>query len=127
MHSLLGAVTLDLIIVVLATLFLVPIALKFLDSRFNNKKLFQFNGLDLRTHGTSTGVIIYSGLIGTLIHVLLDLFHLPYNPLTYPFEEYYNFNLVLFNDLFIANVLVQGVTGVLFFVTIYFWYLKDLK
>ena len=126
MHSLFGAFTIDLLIVVLATIFIVPVILKFLDSKMQNKKIFRFAQIDLRKHKTSLIVIVYSGLIGTVSHVLIDLLHHPFNPLTFPFDEYYSFNLILFNDLFVANVLVNGVTGVLLILMFYYWYLKNL-
>jgi hypothetical protein len=127
MHSLLGAFSIDLLIVVIATIFIVPWVLSTLDKKLSNKRLFFFSGCDLREHKTSKTVIVYSGLIGTVSHVLIDLLHHPYNPVTFPFEEYYNFNLILFNNLFLANAIMQGVMAALLLIMIYYWYLKDLR
>lgn len=126
MHSLLGAVTLDLLIVVLVTLFIVPRFLKYLDGKVQNKKIFLFSSFDLREHKSSSGVIIYSGLIGTVSHVCLDLINHTYNPLTFPMEKYYGFNLVLFNDVQLANMIVWVVMSSLLIIMIYYWYLKNL-
>ncbi len=126
MHSILGAVTINLLIVVISVIYIVPSILNYLDRKVKNKRIFQFAQVDLREHKTSVVVIIYSGLIGTVSHVLIDLLHHPYNPLTFPFEQYYTFNLILFNDLFIANVLVNGVTGALLIIMLYYWYFKNL-
>jgi hypothetical protein len=126
MHSLLGAVTIDLLIVVLATIFIVPWFLNYLDGKLQNKKIFLFSSFDLREHKTSTGVIIYSGLIGTVSHVCLDTIHHTYNPLLFPFEEYYGFNLILFNDLQLMNIVVWIVMSSLLIVMLYYWYLKKL-
>jgi hypothetical protein len=127
MHSLVGAVTINLLIVVLAVIFIVPVILKYMDKKIENKNYFLFSNVDLRMHKSSAMVTISSGLIGTVSHVLLDVFHHDFNPLTYPFEQYYSFNLILFNDLFIANVLMNGITGVLFIIMLYYWYLRNIE
>ena len=127
MHSLVGAVTIDLLIVVLAVIFIVPVILGFMDKKIENKNYFLFGNVDLRKHKSSAVIIITSGLIGTLSHVLLDVFHHDFNPLTYPFEQYYSFNLILFNDLYIANVLMNGITGLFFILMLYYWYLRNIE
>ena len=126
MHSLLGAFTIDILIVVLATIFIVPWLLKYLDGKIQNKKIFKFSSFDLREHKSSTGIIIYSGLIGTVSHVCLDLINHTYNPLTFPVEKYYDLNLVLFNDVQLANITVWVVMSGLLIVMTYYWYLKNL-
>ena len=126
MHSLLGAVTIDLIIVVLATIYIVPKVLGYLDRKIENKTVFKFAGVDLREHKSNAKVIIFSTLIGTLSHLLLDALHHPYNPITYPIEKYYSFNLILFNDLHLANITIGLVTGISLFLMLYFWYFRNL-
>ena len=126
MHSILGAFTLDLIIVLITTIYIVPIIIKYMDRKIENKKVFLFSKTDLRQHKTNTKVIVYSGLIGTVSHVLIDIIHHPYNPLTFPIENYYSFNLILFNNLQLANILVNGGSALLFIIMIYYWYLKNL-
>ncbi len=126
MHSILGALTLDLLIVVLATVFIVPRVLNYMARRMKNEKTFIFSKVDLRDHKTNTTIVVYSGLIGTLSHVLIDVINHPYNPLTYPFAEYYSFNLILFNDLQLANIIIWIVLGGLLIVMMYYWYLRNL-
>jgi membrane-bound metal-dependent hydrolase YbcI (DUF457 family) len=126
MHSIIGAFTIDFIIVIGITLYLVPFLLKYLEKIFKNKNIFMFSKTDLRNHKTSYNILIYSTLIGTVSHVFIDLFNHYYNPLTFPFEEYYFFNLVLFNNLRYANIVLHGLVIILFILMIYFWYLKNL-
>ena len=97
-----------------------------MDRKIKNKKIFLFSKIDLREHKTNTKVIVYSGLIGTVSHVFIDIIHHPFNPLTFPIEDYYSFNLILFNNLQLANILVNGVSAVLLIIMISYWYLKNL-
>lgn len=126
MHSLLGALTINLIIVILATIYLVPIVLRYMDKKTENKKIFIFGRSDLREHKTTTTVVLYSGLIGTVSHLFLDALHHPYNPITFPVEKYYSFNLILFNNHQLANALVGLITIILFILMLYYWYVKNL-
>ena len=122
MHSLLGAVTVDLLITLALTLWLVPPFLKWLDRRTANKRLFIFAGVDLRQHKTSMAAVAGSALLGSVSHVLLDVLHHPFNPLTFPFSQYYGFNLVLFNDLTLSGIIMQGSMLVLLPLMLYFWW-----
>ena len=122
MHSLLGAFTVDLILTVALTLWLVPPLLKMFESRMENKRLFNFAGVDLRQHRTSMGAVARSALLGSVSHVLLDVLHHPFNPLTFPFSQYYGFNLVLFNDLTLSGIIMQGSMLVLLPLMLYFWW-----
>jgi hypothetical protein len=126
MHSLLGAVTINILLVVLVTIYLVPLVLKYLDRKAKNKRVFFFAGTDLRTHKSSTLVIVSSGLIGTISHLFFDALHHPYNPITFPFEKYYSFNLILFNNHQLANAFVGLITVIPFILMIYFWYVRDI-
>jgi hypothetical protein len=127
MHSLLGAATVDIVLTVLLVLYFVPWFLKYLDGNVRDKRYFVFAGTDLRAHRTGIGAIVGSTLIGTYSHVLIDVLHHPYNPLTFPFSQYYDFNLVLFNDLTISGIIMQGGALLLLVLMIYFWYFKDIR
>jgi hypothetical protein len=126
MHSILGAVTVDLILALLLIILVIPPFLKFFDKRLKNKRLFFFGNIDLRNHKTSYGILVYSILIGTISHVLIDTLHHYYNPLTFPFQQYYDFNLLLFNNLDWSNIIMQGSCAVLLIFMGYIWYLRDL-
>jgi len=127
MHSLLGAFTLDWLLAVAMTLWLVPPVLKWFDTRMENKLLFNFAGVDLRQHRTSTEAMAGSALLGSVSHVLVDVLHHPYNPLTFPFSQYYDFNLVLFNDLTLSGIIMQGSTLALLALMLYFWWWKPAR
>jgi hypothetical protein len=124
MHSLLGAFTIDLFLSVALTLWLVPFVLKWSEARIANKRLFTFAGVDLRTHKTGMAALAGSALLGSVSHVLVDVLHHPYNPLTFPFSQYYDFNLVLFNDLTISGIVMQGGTLTALAALLYWWWLK---
>ena len=127
MHSLLGAFTIDLMLTVALTLWLVPHILRWLDARTREKRLLSFAGVDLRTHKSSMAALTGSALLGSLSHVLVDVLHHPFNPLTFPFSQYYGFNLVLFNDLTISGLIMQGGTLVLLLVMLYFWWWRPAR
>lgn len=97
-----------------------------MDKKTENKKIFIFGRSDLREHKTTTTVVLYSGLIGTVSHLFLDALHHPYNPITFPVEKYYSFNLILFNNHQLANALVGLITIILFILMLYYWYVKNL-
>ena len=127
MHSLMGAATIDLILTVLLVIYFVPPMLSYMDARMNDKRYFFLAGSDLRSHRTGMGALAGSALLGTFSHVLIDTLHHPYNPLTFPFSQYYGFNLVLFNDLTISGIIMQGGALLLLIMMLYFWYFKDIR
>jgi membrane-bound metal-dependent hydrolase YbcI (DUF457 family) len=126
MHSLLGAATVDLLVTVLVVIYFVPWFLRYLDGKVKDKRYFMFAGTDLRTHKTMMGAIVGSALLGSFSHVLIDVLHHPYNPLTFPFSQYYGFNLVLFNDLTISGIIIQGGMLLLLILMLYLWYFRQL-
>jgi hypothetical protein len=126
MHSIIGSVTIDILLALVLVIFVVPSLLRYCNKKLKNKKLFFFAKIDLRKHKTNNGILISSILIGTLSHIFIDTLHHYYNPLTFPFQKYYNFNLILFNNLDWANIILQGVCAVLLIVMGYIWYLKYL-
>jgi hypothetical protein len=127
MHSLLGAFTIDLLIAVALTVWLVPPILRWLDKKIQKKQYFIFSGVDLRTHKTGLAAIVGSALLGSVSHVLIDVLHHPYNPLTFPFSQYYGFNLVLFNDLTISGIIMQGGTMAALAAMLFLWWLRPAR
>jgi hypothetical protein len=53
--------------------------------------------------------------------------HHPYNPLTFPFSQYYGFNLVPFGELTITGAIVQGSMLVLLAMMLWYWWLKPAR
>lgn len=125
MHSLLGAATVDLLVTVLLVIYFVPWFLRYLDGKVRDKRYFRFAGTDIRDHKTGMGTIVGSALLGSFSHVLIDVLHHPYNPLTFPFSQYYGFNMVLFNDLTIAGIIMQGGMLLLLILMLYYWYFRQ--
>lgn len=127
MHSILGSVTIDLLLSVLLVICFVPWMMKYLDGKVNDKRYFSFAGIDLRKHRTSMAAVLGSAALGSVSHVLIDTLHHPYNPLTFPFPQYYDFNLVLFGDLTSSGVIMQGGTLVMLISMLYLWYFKPFR
>jgi hypothetical protein len=127
MHSLVGAFTIDAVLAVALMVWMVPPFLRWLDAKTKDKRYFTFAGVDLRTHRTSMGAMVGSAMLGTVSHVLIDVLHHPYNPLTFPFPQYYGFNLVLFNDLTISGVIMQGGTAIALALMLYYWWLRPAR
>lgn len=127
MHSLLGSVTIDLLLTVVLVIYFVPWMMKYLDGKVDDKGYFTFSGIDLRKHRTTMAAVVGSAMLGSVSHVLVDTLHHPYNPLTFPFPQYYDFNLVLFGDLTSSGIIMQGGTLVMLISMLYYWYLKPLR
>ncbi|MEM2869329.1 MAG: DUF4184 family protein [Thermoplasmata archaeon] len=125
MHSLLGSITVDLGLTIALVLFAVPPLLRKLEGRLKNKRWFFFAGVDLRSQKPSIFVTSSSALIGTVSHVLLDTLHHPYNPLSFPVESYYGFNLVPFGDFERVGWIVQLSMLALLLAMLYFYYFRQ--
>jgi len=97
-HSLLGAVTLDTFLALLITIFLYPVLVSWV---FNLKK----KGVAEKCR--FCGMLVFSALIGSLSHVLIDSTMHQYNPLFYPFMNESFDALVLMNNWFAASIIVH--------------------
>lgn len=109
MHSLLGAITIDLFLTVLVTWRLYP---KLASGIFKIEK----EGVVEKCRFSA--ILIISSLIGTLSHVLIDSLNHEYNPLLYPFTDESFDAFVLFGDWVMAAIIVQllliGILAVIF-------------
>ncbi|MGQ9719271.1 MAG: DUF4184 family protein [Nitrososphaerales archaeon] len=97
LHSVLGSVTLGLLLSIFISVLLYP---KFVALAFP-----RLRG-DLRSRCSFSNSLVLSSLIGVLGHVLLDSLHHEYNPLLYPFSmESFN-DFVLFGDYSLASEVI---------------------
>ncbi len=97
MHSLLGALTFDAALTVLAVLVLFPPALRWLDRRWSGTDVFRFAGQDLRADPRGLRTLYGSAVLGGLTHVVVDVPSHAYNPLLWPVSAE-PFKLVPFSD-----------------------------
>jgi len=124
MHSIFGAVTVDLLVAVLFAAVVGPWLIRTLKKRWWKDGWFRFNGTDVpQKHGL--GVIVYSALIGTVSHVTLDLFNHPYNPFFYPLDHGNVDALFLFEGRLALGAISQASLALLMVWMAYRWYLKE--
>ena len=100
MHSLLGAITLDAFLTVLVTMLFYPLLASW---------IFKLEKNDVAEKCCFSGMLIFSALIGTLSHVLIDSLSHEYNPLLYPFNSESFDAFVLFGNWLLAGIIVQSV------------------
>jgi membrane-bound metal-dependent hydrolase YbcI (DUF457 family) len=105
MHSLLGAVTIDLVVGSLLAVTVVPWFILKLRGR-------EYWGKFLRFYATprtaSRDVVMASVALGALSHAVLDLFTHAYNPILWPFPVGTE-GLLLLGDLVLSLLLVHAV------------------
>ena len=97
LHSILGSITLGL---------LITIAISFLIHPRLVGLILPNDREDLKRKCTISKTLVMSGVIGVLGHVLLDALHHEYNPLIYPFSKESINDLVLFGDYLLASELI---------------------
>ena len=100
MHSLLGAVTLDISVAVLVTVFLYPLLVS---------EIFKLEKKNVAEKCRFSGMLVLSALLGSLSHVLIDSTHHEYNPLLHPFVNGSFDALVIMNNWFLASAIVHVV------------------
>jgi membrane-bound metal-dependent hydrolase YbcI (DUF457 family) len=111
MHSLLGAGTLDAFLTVLVTMLLYPLLVSW---------IFKLEKKDIVEKCHISVMLVLSALVGTLSHVLIDSLSHEYNPLLYPFNSESFDAFVLFDNWFLAAIVVQSVLlGVLLVIFVY--------
>jgi len=96
LHSILGSMTLGLLISIFISLLIYPRILGFLNCKKELKCIISKS-------------LIISSLIGVLSHVLLDALHHEYNPLLYPFSTNSIDIFVLFGDYILASKIISTV------------------
>ena len=86
MHSLVGALTFDAALTVLAVIVLFPPAIRWFERRWPGSDVFRFAGQDLRSDPRGLLTLYGSAVLGGLTHVLVDLPTHRYNPLLWPWQ-----------------------------------------
>lgn len=122
-HSLIGAITFDLILALLASLFIVPKIIRFFKERSSDTRVYKFAGIDVLGQRERPSVMIYSILIGTVSHVLLDILYHENNPVFYPCGDVI-FPLV---DSILLDIIAHGIVFLAFFYLAYNYWWKTLS
>lgn len=112
MHSLLGAVTIDILVVMFIVLFIVPPVGRWVKSR-SKEKWHIFAGVDVTLAPTNLGWALLSALIGTVSHVIIDVFTHDYNPLFWPYRTGLDYNWMPFPDTFTSTMLFSIPLGII--------------
>ena len=121
MHSLLGALTIDLAFTLLYAHFVAAPFIRWLASKYPAEKMHMFAGIDTSQQRQSVGWLVGSALLGTVSHVLIDLFSHDRNPLFWPWDMGEGLNLMPFDKL-TSSILMHALAAVLlFFVVLKYW------
>ncbi|MFO7619283.1 MAG: DUF4184 family protein [Thermoplasmata archaeon] len=112
LHSILGAVTIDLLIVMFIVFFVVPPIGRWVKRR-SRERWHIFAGVDVTRPPTNLAWALGSALIGTLSHVLIDTFTHPYNPLLWPHYLGRDINWMLSSDPFISSMAFSIPLGII--------------
>ena len=112
MHSILGALTFDILVVMLFVFFIVPPAGRWV-RRHSKEKWHIFAGEDVTLAPVNLGWALFSALIGTLSHVTIDLFTHDYNPIFWPYFTGRNINLMPFPDSFMSTLVFMIPLGII--------------
>lgn len=120
MHSVVGVLTLNAAIAVLAVWFLVPPAIRWARRRWPNPRLWRFAGQDLLRDPRDAATLYTCAALGGLTHILVDVPTHAYNPVWWPWQTG-PLTLVPFADELWWDVL----TSILWFaafVAVFLWY-----
>ena len=97
MHSILGALTIDILIALLIVYFFVPPIGRWIKRR-SKEKWHIFAGVDVTRAPTDPLWALASAGIGTLSHVFIDLFTHEYNPIYWPYMTGMDINWMRFES-----------------------------
>jgi membrane-bound metal-dependent hydrolase YbcI (DUF457 family) len=86
MHSILGVLTLNAAITVVATLYIVPPTMRWFDRRWRDPRIFRFAGQDLHTDPKDLPTVYACAALGGLTHILVDIPTHRYNPVWWPWQ-----------------------------------------
>ena len=113
MHSVIGVLTLNAAVTVLAVWLLVPPLLRWVDRTWPGTDILRFAGRDLRRDPRDLATLYASAAFGGLTHVLVDIPTHSYNPLWWPWQTG-PLNLVPFSDQLWYDLLTTGLWIVFF-------------
>lgn len=86
MHSVVGVLTVNAALTILAVYVLVPPAMRWVERRWPGRGLLRFAGQDLRADPRGLGTVYASAAFGGLTHALVDLPTHAFNPLWWPWQ-----------------------------------------
>jgi len=97
LHSILGTLTVDVLLTYVTMRFLLPPVWRSLGKRWPKRRLYTFAGVDLRRDAPGPWALYLSAAAGALSHLWLDLPTHSFNPLLWP-ETSDPLNLVPFSE-----------------------------
>jgi len=103
MHSILGALTFDILAVMLIVFFIVPPVGRWVKRR-SRERWHIFAGVDVTRAPSNIGWALISALIGTVSHVTIDMFTHSYNPILWPYFTGRDINWMLFPDPLLSSM-----------------------
>jgi len=112
MHSILGALTIDILVVMLIVFFIVPPIGRWI-KRHSKENWHIFAGVDVTRPPKNLMWALFSALIGTLSHIFIDLFTHPYNPIFWPYFQNRDINWMPFPDPFISSLVFMVPMGII--------------
>lgn len=112
MHSILGALTFDILVVMLIVFFIVPPVGRWVKRR-SKEKWHIFAGVDVTRAPSNLMWALLSALIGTLSHVFIDTFTHTYNPIFWPYYLGRDINWMLFPDTFLSSLAFMIPLGII--------------
>ena len=110
-HSLIGAFTFDFILALIAALYIVPRVIRHFKSTSSDPRGYKFAGIDILKQRGSLSVTVYSILIGTTSHVLIDILYHGGSPVFYPLPSVmFPLEDVLLWELFSHGIILLAFT-----------------
>lgn len=112
MHSILGALTFDVLVVMLIVFFIVPPVGRWVKRR-SKEKWHIFAGADVTRAPSNLMWALLSALIGTLSHIFIDMFTHIYNPIFWPYYLGRDINWMPFPDTFASTLVFMIPLGII--------------
>jgi membrane-bound metal-dependent hydrolase YbcI (DUF457 family) len=103
MHSVLGALTFDILVVMFFVFFVVPPVGRWVKVH-SRERWHIFAGVDVTRAPNHLGWALVSALVGTLSHITIDMFTHAYNPIFWPYFTNRDINWLLFPDPLASSV-----------------------
>jgi len=112
MHSILGALTFDILAVMFIVFFIVPPVGRWVKHR-SREKWHIFAGVDVTRAPSNLMWALLSALIGTLSHVFIDMFTHLYNPILWPYFLGRDINWLVMPDTFMSSLVFMIPMGII--------------
>lgn len=125
LHSLLGALTIDILIVFIVAYFFVPPIGRWFKRNTQNKWHI-FAGVDVTKAPTDPVWALASAGIGTVSHVIIDTFTHHHNPLLWPFSHN-NVSWLLLGDRIESSLIFTVPLAIIFLAALVLFWTKNGK